>query len=354
MKPRERVLAALSHKETDIIPFSFGFGVNYPAKKAFAEYMKKDVPEIDALFRTLSDIQKIEPRYIGPKDRNITMSDGSHVDIWGVKRSPAINENDTYLEISEHPLRDCVDIIGLESYLFPKVEWFDFTVIPELIKAYNGNYAIMFTSGNIFESAWYLRGLEQMFADILLEKEFSNYLLCKVTNFFLGFTRKMLEVADGKIDLAFTADDIGGQNGLLLSLSLWEEIIKPHHQLLNKTIHEYGAKVVYHTDGAVMEALDGLIDMGIDILEALQFDAKGMDPTGIKERAGNRLCFHGGVSVQSTLPFGTIDDVEREVDYLVKTLGKNSGYILAPSHAVQAGTPPENIFALLKAAGRLY
>ena len=97
-------------------------------------------------------------------------------------------------------------------------------------------------------------------------------------------------------------------------------MIKPYHKRLNKVIHEYGAKVVYHTDGAVMEAIPGLIDMGIDVLEAIQFDAAGMDPVQLKKMAGNKLSFHGGVSVQSTLPFGT---------------------------------PPENICAFLKAAGRL-
>jgi uroporphyrinogen decarboxylase len=109
---------------------------------------------------------------------------------------------------------------------------------------------------------------------------------------------------------------------------------------------------MYHTDGAVMDAIDGLVDMGIDILEALQFDARGMDPVLLKRNWGNRICFHGGISVQSTLPFGSPDDVREEVRRRVQVLGENGGYILAPSHAVQGGTPPENIIALLEEAGR--
>ena len=192
-----------------------------------------------------------------------------------------------------------------------------------------------------------------MFTDLLAEKEFAHYLFNKVTEYFIGYFKKALEAANGRIDLAFTADDIGGQNDLLVSLPLWEEMIKPYHKRLNKTIHEYGAKIIYHSDGAVMKALDGLIDMSIDVLEALQFDALGMDPVELKEKAGDKLSFHGGVSVQSTLPFGTPEQVEAEVKERIKVLGKNGGYILAPSHAVQAGTPPENIYAFLKATGRL-
>lgn len=103
-----------------------------------------------------------------------------------------------------------------------------------------------------------------------------------------------------------------------------------------------------------MKAVDGLINMGIDVLEALQFDAAGMNPVELKEKAGDRLSFHGEVSVQSTLPFGTPEEVETEVKERIKVLGRNGGYILAPSYAIQAGTPPENIYAFLRATGRLH
>jgi uroporphyrinogen decarboxylase len=79
--------------------------------------------------------------------------------------------------------------------------------------------------------------------------------------------------------------------------------------------------------------------MGIDVLQALQFSAKGMNPRELKRRFGDRLCFQGGVSVQTTLPFGTVDEVQNEVKELISVLGKGGGYILGPSHAIQAGTP---------------
>jgi uroporphyrinogen decarboxylase len=103
-----------------------------------------------------------------------------------------------------------------------------------------------------------------------------------------------------------------------------------------------------------MEAVEGLIDAGVDVLQALQFSAKGMDPAVLKQRFGNRISFEGGVSMQTTLPFGTPDDVRAEVKELISVLGKGGGYILGPSHAIQAGTPPENILAMFDTASRYY
>jgi uroporphyrinogen decarboxylase len=101
-----------------------------------------------------------------------------------------------------------------------------------------------------------------------------------------------------------------------------------------------------------MEAVPGLIDMGIDVLQALQFDARDMDPRLLKQRYGKRLCFEGGVSVQKTLPFGSSADVREEVEERISVLGRNGGYILGPSHWIQAGTPAENIYTMFETALR--
>jgi uroporphyrinogen decarboxylase len=146
------------------------------------------------------------------------------------------------------------------------------------------------------------------------------------------------------------ADDIGGQNGLLVAPSTWERFIKPFHLSLNRVIHEFGVRLIYYSDGAVMEAVPGLIEMGIDVLQALQFSARGMDAIELKAQYGERLCFEGGVSVQTTLPFGDVAQVVAETRQLIRVLGRGGGYILGPSHAIQAGTPPENVYAMFETA----
>ncbi|MBE9565695.1 MAG: hypothetical protein IMF16_02970 [Proteobacteria bacterium] len=195
-----------------------------------------------------------------------------------------------------------------------------------------------------------MRGFEQTMMDMFDSPELYHAIISRVTDFHIETTRRVLSAADGRIETAFCGDDLGGQEGLLLSLPMWEEFIKPYHARMNAAIHEFGVKVVYHSDGNVMDAIPGLIDMGIDVLEALQFSARGMDPKLMKEEYGQRLCFEGGISVQTTLPFGTVQEVREEVRERIRVLGAGGGYILSPSHTIMGGTPPENVVAMFETA----
>lgn len=355
MTPRERILKALNHEPTDIIPFSIGFGINPPALKKFAEYMYLTLNEARTFITDCSDTRHVGPKYTGPPGRNTFDPDGRQTDLWGVIRRNVSYGEGEYPEICGYPLSGIQDESELDSYLWPQTDWFDYNVIPGQIDQIinDGDRAVISSGGNIFETAWYMRGFETMLGDLLAAPEIAAGIMKRVTDFYIGYQTEILTAAEGAVDMVFTADDIGGQTGMLLSPELWERMIKPHHAKLNRVIHQFGAKVLYHTDGSVMEAVEGLIDMGIDILEALQFDAQGMDPEILKSKYGDRLCFHGGVSVQSTLPFGSAEDVRKETEERIRVLGRNSGYILAPSHAIQAGTPPQNIEAFFKAAGRM-
>jgi uroporphyrinogen decarboxylase len=347
LSSRERVRLALAHQEADRIPIAMVCsGINEPARSEFAAHLRRrGHGDLEAYLARLLDIVTVEPAYRGPR-----LDEGC--DVWGVVRKPMRFGLGSYDEIDFHPLAAVESIDQLEQHRWPSTDWYDYSVLPERIAAAHagGPRCIMVANGNIFETSWYMRGFEQMLLDLAVAPELAHEIMERVTAFYIEHFRKILSAARGGVDLVFTADDIGGQNGLLMSLGMWEEFIKPHHARLNKVIHEHGARVIYHSDGAIMEAIPGLIDMGIDVLQALQFDAAGMDAAEMKRLHGDKLCFEGGVSVQKTLPFGTPDHVRQEVQHLVATLGKNGGYILGPSHAVQAGTPPENVFAMFETA----
>ncbi|MEK7477707.1 MAG: uroporphyrinogen decarboxylase family protein [Candidatus Coatesbacteria bacterium] len=353
MSSRERVRRALAHQTTDRVPIAMiCSGINEPARVALEVYLRRERGTgVDAWLKPFIDIREVAPRYIGPPLR-----EGE--DIWGVHRGVIGYGNGTgeYHEIDHYPLAGARTAADLDRHRWPSTDWFDYSVLPERIAALrsDGDPAIMVANGNLFESSWYMRGFERTLADLLEEPEFVRDLLDRVTTFHIAHFRKILAAANGGIDLVFTADDIGGQQGLLMSLKTWETLIKPFHVRLNRAIHEFGARVVYHSDGDVMDAAGGLVDMGIDVLEALQFNAGKMDPVALKAGWGGRLSFAGGVSVQATLPFGTADDVRNEVKRLITVLGKDGGYILGPSHLIQAGTPPENIVALFETAGSFY
>jgi uroporphyrinogen decarboxylase len=344
---RERVRLALQHQATDRIPIAMVCsGINPPADAAFDQLLRQ-IRGIDlaSYLRQVLDVRAVEPRYIGPP-----LAAGE--DIWGVRRKPLSFGAGAYDEIAYYPLAEAQTLADLERHRWPSTDWFDYAALNESIARAqaDGEHCLMIHNANLFETTWYQRGFEQTLMDLVLNPELVQAILERVTDFMIRHFTRMLEVADGRVDLAFTADDIGGQNGLLMSLPTWKTYIKPHHARLNRAIHQFGVKVIYHTDGAVMQAVPGLIEMGIDVLQALQFSARGMDPRALKTSYGERLCFEGGVSVQTTLPFGSAEDVRRETCELITLLGAQGGYILGPSHAIQAGTPPENILAMFETA----
>ena len=351
LSSRERVRLALAHQATDRIPIAMVCsGINEPASSAFERLVRSMCGcDLATYFGSILDIKGVGPRYIGPR-----LDPGG--DIWGVRREPVQFGVGAYHEIAHYPLASAKSLDDVARCPWPSPEMFDYAVLPERIAAAQSGeeHCIMVSNGNVFETSWYMRGFEQMFMDMALNPELAHAIMGRVTDFYVEYFRRILSAAKGEVDLVFTADDIGGQNGLLMSLDMWERFIKPHHVRLNAVIHEHGARVIYHSDGAVMDAIPGLIDMGIDVLQALQFDAAGMDPAVMKASYGHRLCFEGGVSVQKTLPFGTPDQVREETARLISTLGRNGGYILGPSHAIQAGTPPENVFAMFETALNFY
>lgn len=351
LSSRERVRLALAHQTTDRIPVAMVCaGINAPARAALADLLQRERGlSVEAYLADLVDIAGIGAPYVGP-----ALPRGQ--DIWGVVRQPVSYGPDSYSEIAVYPLAQATTLRDLEAYPWPHTGLFDYAALPAIARRLQagGERCLMIANGNIFESAWYMRGFEQLFMDFLDNPDLAHGILRRVAEFHLAHFERLLASLPGQIDLAFTADDIGGQNGLLMSLPMWEEFIKPWHRRLNDAIHRFGVRVIYHSDGAVMAAVPGLLDMGIDVLQALQFDAAGMDPAALKRDFGDRLCFEGGISVQSTLPFGTPDDVRREVRERIDVLGRNGGYILGPSHAIQAGTPPANIVALFDTAREYY
>lgn len=351
LSSRERVMLALQHQATDRIPLAMVCsGINEPTRSEFGEYLKRErgcdwATYLDAIL----DIREVAPGYVGP-----TLAPDT--DIWGVHRKLMSFGAGAYNEIDYFPLAAAANPGDIAGHRWPSTAWFDYAAIPERIRAANqdGEHAILVANGNIFETSWYMRGFEQVFMDMLTDPELVHAIMERVTQFYIEHFSRILSAAKGGVDLVFTADDIAGQRGLLMSLEMWTGFIKPYHKRLNDVIHSYGAKVIYHTDGGMMAAASGLVDMGIDVLQALQFDADGMDPVALKERYGKTLCFEGGVSVQKTLPFGTAAQVRAEVERLISVLGRDGGYILGPSHAIQAATPVENIYTMFETALAYY
>lgn len=348
MNSRERVLAALDHQETDRIPLAMVCGgINPPAMQALDEFLKAD--------RGM-DAQSYISSFLDVAELWVTGDFDQELDMWGVARKMISYGAGSYSEIVHYLLREMETLEDIRQYAFPRVRDMDVDLRVGEIKHLRetSDQAIVLANANLFETSWYMRGFEQAFEDMLLQPDLLHLIMDTVTTFFTDYFYEILKQCRGDIDMVFTADDIGHQDGLLLSLDMWEEFIKPYHVRINDMIHNMGAKVIYHTDGAISEAVPGLMDMGIDVLQALQFSAANMDPRDPKDKHGETLCFEGGMCVQKILPYGSIDEVREECRRLISILGKNGGYLCGPSHFIQAGTPAENIAAYFDEAIGFY
>jgi uroporphyrinogen decarboxylase len=155
--------------------------------------------------------------------------------------------------------------------------------------------------------------------------------------------------AEAGVDVLILGDDIATQHGLMMSLDMWTRIFKPRLRRIISAAKEVRPDVIifYHSDGNVWDAIPGLIDAGVEILNPVQPEC--MNPAEVKKSFGDRLAFFGTVSVQRTMPFGTPDEVRSEVRQRIETVGKGGGLLLSPAHVLQPDVPWDNIVAFFEA-----
>jgi uroporphyrinogen decarboxylase len=233
----------------------------------------------------------------------------------------------------------------LEKHNWPWPDFFDYSTMAEQCKRYP-EYAIMYEGSDLFTRPCILRGMENMMLDMCMRPDVAHYIMEKFTAFYCEDLTRALEATKGGLQLYCEWSDFGTQEGLLMSVPMWREFVGPYLKRLIDVCHSGGVKFMLHSCGAIRELIPDIIELGVDILDPIQVMAKGMEPAGLKKDFGDKICFHGGVCTQSTLPFGTPEAVSKEVASHVATLGAGGGYIIAPSHNIQPDTSVDNIMAM--------
>jgi uroporphyrinogen decarboxylase len=201
----------------------------------------------------------------------------------------------------------------------------------------------------VFEMAWNLVGLEPFLADMALGRDYVGPLLDLVADYSIGIGLPLIELG---ADAMLTGDDLGMEIGPMISPGMWQRWLKPRLQRVLDAYRAAGPDLLlaYHTCGSVLPFVDELIEMGVQVLNPIQVTARGMDAAWLKRTYGQRLAFCGGVDQRQVLPHGTPGEVEEEVRQRIMELGPGGGYVLAPTHDVQADTPVENVVAVFEAA----
>lgn len=333
MTKKDRVIAAINHQQTDFIPFQMDC-LSAAEKKLKSHFGEVDLGEVIG-----NHMAMFEPSYYSifkTEDLDRNKFRDAFGAIWELKPNEDIGT------VIDHPLKKP----SLDGYRFPdpyKVMALD--GIPTFIDKNQDKFILGAIGFSLYERAWILRGIEPILSDFLMYPSFVEELFDKIVEFNLIITKKLCQF---QIDAFHFGDDWGQQHGLIISPDLWRQLFKKRLKKLYDTVHNEGLPVSIHSCGDITEIIPDLIEIGVNMITPLQ--AEAMDFNFLKKEYGKYLAFWGGVSTQKTLPYGTPEDVRKEIRERIKVLGKDGGYILAPSHELQGDIPLENMLAFIDEA----
>jgi len=324
MTERERVLKAVAHKQTDIVPYNLDL---------------------------TDDVYKRLAAYYGDKD--FYAKTGSHL---------AQERNESFTKVDEHRIRDMFGAVWLldqegdfgvvenclisepnfDSYTFPEPDEKLIREKCERLQKQTDKFRMYIIGFSMYERAWSLRGVENILMDFILEKNFVHELLDRIAE----YNMKVIDiVAQYDIDCLFFGDDWGQQKGLIMGPEIWREYIKPRRKKEYEYIKSKGMYIAQHSCGDINEVFPDLIEIGLDIYNTFQPEI--YDIRKVKKEFGADLTFYGGVSTQHVLPYGTAEEVKAQTRELMEVMGKDGGYICAPTHSIPNDVPTENILAFL-------
>ncbi len=355
MKHRDRVLTALNHEEPDRCPMQISFTPEFAARLEADMQLKGQNfhnphgrGNTYELERALNeDLLLTSVGWVNGYYQDGYQNVDAYQDEWGVVWKTIEYKTPygkgKYTEPSGHPLAEDQ---ALETYISPDPNRSElYTEAGRVVEEFKDEYWIVgVTPTTIFESAWALRGYEQLMIDMAADPEKANRVLDLPFHYHVAVTQHLVGLG---VDMIWLGDDVGGQNSMLMSPKMWRQYFKPRMADLIASLRVINPhiKIAYHTDGVVYPIIPDLIEIGVDVLNPIQ--PMAMDPVKLKNEYGRNLCFWGSLDIQQTLPFGTPEQVKAEVVTRLKTIGWGGGLLIGPTHNIQLDTPLENFWAMV-------
>jgi len=328
---RKKVLNVINRISQDVLPTQIDYTPEMKDKiKKLLNIKDNEVDErLDnhIKYLPLNDIVKID------KEKGIKY------DVWGIGWDQILTEG---FHIRRHPLLESDDFTG---YKFPEPTDELLSIIKERgQKERNYYFLLSLQDFTLFERCWCIRGYENVLIDMYYREKEINYLLDGITEFNIEMSKRIVKM--GIVDGLRTGDDVGTQNGMVMSPEMFRKFFKKRYKKMWEVYKDKNLPIFHHSCGNIIKIIPDLIEIGLDVLNPIQPEA--MSPDELSKKFGRRLSFFGGISTQKTLPFGTPQDVKNEVINRIKVLGKNNGYIISPSHEVTSDCKGENFIMLIK------
>ncbi len=344
MTPKERVLAAINHLQPDRVPIQTYLTPEIEAQLA-DHFGSSDILAVLGV-----DFRGVAPRFTGA-ERPVPEGCAS-VDEWGTGYIMKQYPGGSYPEPFHQPQAHLSSLEDVDAYPWPRVDDYDFSGLPAQCDAVS-DYAVCLGGAgmpDIVNGVGRGRGMEQVLLDIMTQDEVGVAVIDRRCDFYYDFCRRALETADGLIDILCLGEDCGNQLGPMFDPVVFDRFFRPRLQRFYDLGHAFGCKVMMHSCGSTRKLMPRLIEMGLDVLDAVQPEPAGMNPEEVKREFGDKLAFCGMISTQHTLPHGTEAECRAEARHRIDVIGKGGGYIFSPAHCIQPDTPLENVLAIYEEA----
>ncbi|MCL5987260.1 MAG: hypothetical protein M1371_11970 [Actinobacteria bacterium] len=339
-KPRlihkERVLNTFNFQKPDAVPIDYAaFQEITESLCSFFELQNKD----ELLDRFGVDFRWIELKWLGDSFKS---EGGYYIDPFGIPRA-GIGE---FGHVVENPLSDIKTQKDVENYRWPSPDDFDYETLADECIKYEEFAIVSGCWGHLLTIAFDLVGMERFLTMMYDSSNLSHSILEKVCNIFQEIAQRMFSKTKGQIDIYVINDDYGSQQAPLMSLNLWRTFIKPRLKCLYSVAKKNGSLIMQHSCGSIRLFIPDLIEIGADILNPIQVNAFDMDPETLSRDFQYKIGFHGSIDVQYTLPFGSIEDVKKEVIKSINMAKSYPGWAIAPNQTIMPETPLENVIAM--------
>ena len=350
MNSRKRVLNYFAREKLDRVPIDYfaNPGIDGKLKRHFG------VNSDAALRKCLhADFYGIEPRYTGKR---------LHAEKPGVRVSPDYgivtrwvdNEYGGYEDYCEFPLEEA-DEEAVMAWPMPSPDDYDYDEILEQCRSLTKDFSLFAGNagyGCYINSNGFLRGMEQTFIDIITQDPAGELLAKRRMELELARMERVLDKCGDYIDFIWLGEDLGTQQGPLISMESYRAVLKPWHQKYLDLAAAYHKKTMLHTCGSSSWVYPEMIEMGLTAVDTLQPEANNMSPKYLKEQFGGKLCFHGCISTAGPVVEGTAEDVKKNVKETLEIMKPGYEYAFSPTHMLQDNTPLENVLAMYNAAVR--
>ncbi len=338
MNSKERVFKTLSHQEPDNVPLYIWYhpDVFKSLEKEFnLKGRELEVYLGNDILQTWVSINYYQSVVVD--------EDTIFTDEYGIKW----HRKGGYNMVIYNPINSW-DIKDLGDYKFPDPDRVDrFDELKYLVDTFGKEYFIgADVSGTIFEPCSHIRGMEQLLLDLYSDEKSVDKFLDNATDFSLKVAINSLEFG---VDWIWLGDDVGTQEGMILSPQMWRKFFKPRMKKIIDELRKIKNDLIiaYHSCGTIYPIIEDLIEIGVNVLNPIQPKAKDMDMYKIKLQYGDKLTLHCGMDTQGVLPFGSLNDIEIETKKIIKYLAKDGGFIFTASHTIQPDTSIDRILLML-------